>query len=180
ISQQNKPVGLIESPAEVDHLVGLVLSAPVDRSKQPSGPTEYDLVFVMNDGTISRRTFFVQSGSFAGGLQLPPAFGTVIASAVANARPDPTPPAAAEPGRAYPYRLYTHCGLDWRTRFDATYWDLASGPGAPIGDPYQEGTMTLIGPDIAQFTFAGDSRAQSVRFTRHPVDIPLKGPSVCV
>lgn len=40
IGQQNKQVGLIESSAEVDRLVGLILSAPVDRSKQPSGPAE--------------------------------------------------------------------------------------------------------------------------------------------
>lgn len=40
--------------------------------------------------------------------------------------------------------------------------------------------MTLIAPDIAQFTLAGDGRAQSVRFTRHPLGIPLNGPSRCV
>lgn len=39
--------------------------------------------------------------------------------------------------------------------------------------------MTLIGPDIAQFTFAGDGRAQSVRFTRNPLGLPLKGSSRC-
>jgi hypothetical protein len=72
-----------------------------------------------------------------------------------------------------------HCGLDWRTRFDASYGDLGSRSGGSIGDPYQDGTMTLASPTAARFDLSVSGQSKSVLFTRHPAEQPLKGPVGC-
>lgn len=78
---------------------------------------------------------------------------------------------AAERGKAYPYRLYTHCGVDYAVDFDASFWDLADpawagsngNPPVGIGNPYQDGTMTLLDAGHARFDFSGGT----IHFTRH-------------
>jgi hypothetical protein len=59
---------------------------------------------------------------------------------------------------AEPYRLYTHCGIEW-TRIRGTYWraahPLSDGQGNPPpgwGNPYQRGTLTFTGPVTAVFS----------------------------
>ena len=177
--QAGRPVGSIDSGPDVERLVDLVLHGAVDPTKRPAGATGYDLIFVMKDGTVSRRTFFVDSDMLAGGIQVPAAFAAGITAAVANPPAGPIAPAAAIPGRTYAYRLHTHCGRDWRTRFDGTYWDLLSGSDGPIGDPFQDGTMTLADPNTARFDFGQGAGAAVVIFTRHPPDQPLKPPVAC-
>jgi hypothetical protein len=90
------------------------------------------------------------------------------------------------PGRAYPFRLYTHCGAGFAVDFDHSFWDLTDKrwadrvythgiePHAGLNDPFQFGTMTLIDASHARFDFtpvAGTSSGVHVKqhmyFTRH-------------
>jgi hypothetical protein len=80
-------------------------------------------------------------------------------------RPSPAAPAAA--GWPQPYRLYTHCGID-EARISNRYFEavhpLSDGQGNPPtgwGNPYQQGTMTLISPAEAVFR---DSAGHQVQF----------------
>lgn len=67
-----------------------------------------------------------------------------------------------------PYQLYTHCGIEW-AHIDGTFWrakhplsDGSGNPRAGWGNPFQDGTLTLIGPTTARF----DSPEGSVTFER--------------
>jgi hypothetical protein len=75
-------------------------------------------------------------------------------------------------GVRYQFQLYTHCGLDYPTGpdFDGSFWqsvgpgdDGSGNPPAGFGNPHDNGTMTLVSANIAQFR--GSSGA-SMRFTR--------------
>jgi hypothetical protein len=77
----------------------------------------------------------------------------------------------AEPGRAYPFSIDTHCGDDFRVDFDGSFWNTAernySYPtptvgGFRYGGP-QTGTMTLIDVDRARFDF----QYGSIIYARH-------------
>lgn len=99
--------------------------------------------------------------------QLPIATWTPIPDAEAKQSLDVRQPLSlqAELGKAYPFQLYTHCGADYAVDFDGSFWqlsDLSEIPAA-LGDPAQDGTMTLINPDYARFDFAGGS----LLFIRH-------------
>lgn len=83
-------------------------------------------------------------------------------------------------GRSYPFRLYTHCGVDYNVDFDRSLWDLADpawqsqngNPPSSLGNPYQEGTMTLLDPDHAGFNFSGGS----ILYVRHVGPELVPGP----
>jgi hypothetical protein len=79
-----------------------------------------------------------------------------------------------EPGRAYDFNLYTHCGVNFDVDFDGSLWTwLGSGrPDRSVGDPSQRGTMTLTGPDEARFDYPGGS----LRFKRHQGPLTIPGP----
>jgi len=69
----------------------------------------------------------------------------------------PSPASAAAAGSPRPYRLYTHCGID-EARISNRYFEaahpLSDGQGNPPpgwGNPYQQGTMTLLSPTAAVF-----------------------------
>jgi hypothetical protein len=75
-----------------------------------------------------------------------------------------------------PYRitLLTHCGLDWpiAVDFDGSFWDpsgsVGQGTGNPppgIGNPTDQGIITLVAPDVAEYRSRG---GVIVRFNRHP------------
>jgi hypothetical protein len=87
------------------------------------------------------------------------------------------------PGKAYPLRLYTHCGANFDVDFDHAFWDLTdpnwgdqpggAGPHQGLGNPFQSGTMTLIDPTHARFDFVSPTWATgtpgasaSIRLTR--------------
>jgi hypothetical protein len=80
-----------------------------------------------------------------------------------------SPPVAQ--GVAYPFTLDTHCGVGFSVDFDGAFWDLADAawadsngnPPPRIGNPFQQGTMTLVDRNQARFDFTGDH----IRFTRH-------------
>jgi hypothetical protein len=68
----------------------------------------------------------------------------------------------ADVGVAYRFQLYTHCGLDSPTAmdFDGSFWDPAGpapasdgsgNPPAGYGNPYDQGTITLISPTRVQY-----------------------------
>jgi len=75
-------------------------------------------------------------------------------------------------GVRYQFQLYTHCGLNFLTGpdFDGSFWksvgpgdDGSGNPPAGFGNPYDNGTMTLVSADIAEYH---TSSGASIRFTR--------------
>lgn len=77
--------------------------------------------------------------------------------------------AGAEVGVRYPYRLYTHCGV-LGAYFDGRWWrarpPLSDGSGNPPegwGNPFEDGTLTLLEGDVAEFEA---QLGQTVRFVR--------------
>jgi hypothetical protein len=79
--------------------------------------------------------------------------------------------AAAAGGSARPYQLYTHCGID-EARIGNRYFEavhpLSDGSGNPPpgwGNPYQQGTMTLVSASEAVFR---DHAGHQVRFRLRP------------
>ena len=73
--------------------------------------------------------------------------------------------------RARPYRLYTHCGID-EARLGSRYFEavhpLSDGQGNPPsgwGNPFQQGTMTLLSPSEAVFR---DDAGHHVLFRLRP------------
>ncbi|MGW7262179.1 hypothetical protein [Streptomyces sp. NPDC054842] len=86
-------------------------------------------------------------------------------------------PAHPKKHKAYPYDLYTHCGIKW-AEFGGHWWVLDSvlpGPERVKGEPrWQEsetlaGYMTLTGPDTAHFDAAG---TPTLLFVPSKVDPP--------
>ena len=99
--------------------------------------------------------------------QLPIATWTPVPPAEGEQNPEILEPLSlkADFGQAYPFRLFTHCGADYRVDFDGSFWQLSNPSEVPtsLGDPEQEGTMTLINPEYARFDFAGGT----LLFIRH-------------
>ncbi|NUT99931.1 MAG: hypothetical protein HOY78_48790 [Saccharothrix sp.] len=98
--------------------------------------------------------------------------------------PAPSPPAAEQTtptaattaptkvtGPAVPYRLYTHCGIDEAKIGDAYYeahtplHDGAHNPPPGWDNPYQDGTMALVGDTEAVFR---DDKGHEVTFKVRP------------
>ena len=85
--------------------------------------------------------------------------------------PAPARTVAATAGSAHPYMLYTHCGIE-EARIGNRYFEavhpLSDGQGNPPpgwGNPYQQGTMTLLSPTKAVFR---DQAGHQVQFrVRH-------------
>jgi hypothetical protein len=79
--------------------------------------------------------------------------------------------ATAAAGSPQPYQLYTHCGID-EARIGNRYFEavhpLSDGQGNPPpgwGNPYQQGTMTLLSPVEAVFR---DNAGHQVQFRLRP------------
>ncbi|TFV47137.1 hypothetical protein [Blastococcus sp. TF02A-35] len=102
-------------------------------------------------------------GTRNGSPAAPPTSPTPVAPEVS---PSPEAPAISP----MPYRLYTHCGIDdaniggvW---FEAERPHVTEyGPPDGWGDPYQDGTMTLVSPTEAVFR---DDAGHEVRFRVRP------------
>ncbi len=110
----------------------------------------------------------------------PPMAGAVVAVILAAcggpAAPvaGPAGPSATEAayaGRPQPYQLYTHCGIDEARIGDhyfAAVHPLSDGHDNPPpgwGNPYQQGTMTLLSPAGAVFR---DNAGHQVQFRLRP------------
>jgi hypothetical protein len=113
-----------------------------------------------------------------------------IGNATDSGRTEPTLPARARTlgeqhngpahpvqHRAYPYEIYTHCGIKW-VEFGRRWWVLDSvHPGAEQvrGERRWQngetlaGYMTLTGPDTANFDAAG---TPTLQFVPSKVDPP--------
>jgi hypothetical protein len=82
-----------------------------------------------------------------------------------------TEKAGLEVGVPYRIELYTHCGIDFWTRFDGSYWDAVNydnstgNPPPGLGNPYDLGTMTLLSEEEAQYV---SESHKVIRFTRAP------------
>jgi hypothetical protein len=78
------------------------------------------------------------------------------------------------------YRLYTHCGIEWAWIDDA-YWrtdgPLRDGQSPPAGwgNPFQDGTLTMVSESSADF----ESTAGSVTFHRTELRDQSDPPFVC-
>ena len=111
----------------------------------------------------------------------PPVAGAVMALVLAACGSGPAAPVtspagpsttpAAVAGRPQPYRLHTHCGID-EARVGDRYFEavhpLSDGHGNPPpgwGNPYQQGTMTLLSPTQAVFR---DRAGHQMRFRLRP------------
>lgn len=77
-----------------------------------------------------------------------------------------------------PYRLYTHCGIEW-ARIRGTFWraarPLSDGNGNPPGgwgNPFEDGSLTFTSRATAKF----NSPAGSVIFERTSRTRP---PEIC-
>jgi hypothetical protein len=90
-----------------------------------------------------------------GSMRLPGATPTPIVVHPKSAR--------AVMGKAYPYQLYTHCGIDFSVDFDGSFWDATGTRPAVIGNPIQKGTLTLVDTRHARFSYDKGS----ISYTRH-------------
>jgi hypothetical protein len=85
-------------------------------------------------------------------------------------------PATTIVDRDEPYRLYTHCGIQW-ARIDGTFWrawqPLSDGNGNPPtgwGNPFQEGTLIFRSRTTARFISpAGSVTFKRTQRTRPPI-----------
>jgi hypothetical protein len=99
----------------------------------------------------------------SGVRSLPPQVGSVAPQPLGNGQYRFYPRSGhADLGVRYRFQLYTHCGLDAPTAMDidGSFWDPVSpgltlnGRGNPpdgYGNPYDQGTVTLISPTRAQY-----------------------------
>jgi|ERR1700694_60044 len=85
-------------------------------------------------------------------------------------------------GLRYQFRLYTHCGLNDPTGpdFDGSFWtsvgpgdDGSGNPPAGFGNPYDNGTMTLISANVAEY------RSSSGTFMRFNRQASTRSGSLC-
>ena len=81
-----------------------------------------------------------------------------------------------EVGESYDYVLYVHCGVRW-ARLDGVWWEtdlLADTNGNPPrgwGNPYHEGTMTILDESTANYVGGPE---MTVRFKRTDlIDAPF-------
>ena len=95
--------------------------------------------------------------------------GGPVAPVSSTAAPSAT--GAAHAGRPQPYQLYTHCGIG-EARIGGYYFEAVhplsdghSNPPPGWGNPYQQGTMTLLSPAEAVFR---DRVGHQVRFRLRP------------
>jgi len=115
---------------------------------------------------------------------LPPQVGPVAPQPVGNGQFRFFPSSGhASVGVPYRYRLYTHCGLDAPTAvdFDGSFWgpigpgpasDGSGNPPAGYGNPYDDGTITLISPTRAQYRSKSGSVTQWSRHAGSQISSP--------
>jgi hypothetical protein len=99
-----------------------------------------------------------------------PASGSAEGAAEAPTGDILDPPVPTAVGVPYPFDLYTHCGVlgaDIAGAWFAADPPLVERYGSPAGwgDPYQRGTLTLLGPDEAVFR---DDAGHEVRLVAAP------------
>lgn len=116
----------------------------------------------------------MQHGSWRGGaLAASTVAAIVLAACGSGSVAQVTAPGGSSPvpGSPQPYQLYTHCGIG-EARIGNRYFEaahpLSDGQGNPPpgwGNPYQQGTMTLLSPTEAVFR---DRAGHQVQFRLRP------------
>lgn len=102
-----------------------------------------------------------------------------------GARPSPcesepanTPRPSLDPAGPMPsasFELYTHCGLDRSLiLFDGSYWKALAEPSGPLDDPFDQGTMTLLGPDRAEYVSHSGATVILERLSARPSFVPCR------
>lgn len=84
---------------------------------------------------------------------------------------------AADERSSTPFSVYTHCGVE-NVRIDGRWWHAKpplynqerSGPPQGWGDPYQEGTLTMVSPGRSVFEALG----QRVVYVPAPDNEPVR------
>lgn len=81
-------------------------------------------------------------------------------------------------GQTYPYRLYTHCGIEW-ARVDGVWWRAAEpasdGQGNPpdgSGNPFDDGELVIV--DHATAVYRGSGPGEVVFERTALVDAPFQ------
>ncbi len=112
----------------------------------------------------------------SGERSVPPQVGAVAPQSLGNSQFRFFPRSGrASVGVHYRYQLYTHCGLDWPPAMDldGSFWDptgpgpSSDGSGNPptgYGNPYDQGTVTLISPTLTQYR---SSSGAVMQWSRH-------------
>lgn len=77
-----RELGSIQDRAQVDSLVALLLSAPVDLQGRETSAAQYFIVLHLVDGTAVVRNYWPASGRLVPGIMLPPAFRVAVEQAV--------------------------------------------------------------------------------------------------
>ena len=146
------------------------VEAQVPRPVVSVGPPQNSTTAAIEATSVVQRTSTELSYSagvatdVAAYAKMAPTFTAEAVLREAALRPEPKS-ARVEQGRAYSFRLYTHCGVDFLTDFDGSFWDAIEKNYAPrtLDFQLQNGTMTLTDEHIARFDFEGGS----VLFARH-------------
>ncbi|MDB5074064.1 MAG: hypothetical protein JWO42_243 [Chloroflexi bacterium] len=68
----------ITDPRIVARLVGVVLHGPVDQARTESTSAKYFITFLLRDGTVITRAYWLASGQLARGIMTPPAFRAAV------------------------------------------------------------------------------------------------------
>ena len=70
-------------------------------------------------------------------------------------------------GQVRSFTLYTHCGIDFRVDFDESFWQSYLDVKAPVDNPIQRGTMTLLTDEVAVFRYRSHGDEASIYFVRN-------------
>ncbi|MDD5501041.1 MAG: hypothetical protein PHH57_05070 [Candidatus Omnitrophica bacterium] len=76
----------IKEQTQVNELEGMILEAPVDQDSSKTGSEHYFLEFHLNDGTTTKRSYWLDTELLSRGIQLPEEFGIAIQSALNEQR----------------------------------------------------------------------------------------------
>ena len=75
-------------------------------------------------------------------------------------------------GQRLPFKIYTHCGFDFRVDFDGSFWQAYTHEAyAPVYG-FVHGTMTLLTEEVAVFRFPTQGAPSSVYFVRNDTPKP--------
>ena len=79
-------------------------------------------------------------------------------------------------GQERPFKLYTHCGIDFRVDFDGSFWQsYGEGKTPAVGFNFEKGTMTLLSGEVAVFRFQSRGDEASIYFVRNDTPKPEVG-----
>jgi hypothetical protein len=147
----------IKDENKVAELVRMVLDAPVDQTVTLSGSKQYILVFNLQDGTVVRRSYWLDTGVLLRGIRCPEEFGQGIKAAIAETKPASIT-SSQIPLTTVPEAEMTHIifSLDWVLENDALPEDpftvkisfpaawVNSSPPVPEGEKQVELRVPLV------------------------------------